>query len=315
MPPARKPLKKGGAPPLFTARERDLVAKGLAAGQSPETIAAAVERPLESVIAFMMRGEASPPPKEEEPDDSPPVLLDELSGAEPSTLKLLHKSSTWKLLKEQFDSAELRYYEDQYCSFIDQFGEDVTPSERVQIHKAVQYEILMNRNKVEQRKLLDGIENDEEELRRLKKIHYDPNDPEKTPSQKVTMRMVTLANDISDRKNEMKGCLKTHTDLDGKHQSLLGDLKATRNQRLEKSDKRYSFSDLIKSVMGDKAMAASGREAKLMNIAAKKSRAELGTAHKYMDGQFDSPLMNCDNVGELYDQTPSEVADGEEAKG
>lgn len=289
--------------------------EGLSKGETPEVIAQSLFRTPEQILKYIItKSKKFAPEKEEEKKaivikGATSFDLDGEAYGPKKIINDLHSSPIWRMLKEQYNNIELRFYEEQYTSFMSQFGEDITPSERVQVHKAVQYEIIMNRNKVDQRKLKESIEDWEESIKKINRLHEDEDDV----GERVRNKIGALTDNITLARNELKGCLKTHTELDSKHQDLLEDLKSTRKQRLEKNDRRVSFTDLIRAVISEKNREAEGRRAELMRQASNRTREELSEIHEYIDGSFDAPLMNADNVGAIH--IPEVIVHGEEKKG
>ena len=237
-----------------------------------------------------------------------PVTAEETEVAQ--TRLELHQSATWKKLRQQFDEDELEKLEEQYLALMSQFKEDVYYTEEGQIFKATKYEILMDRNLVDRKKL-------RVEIARLQDIrdqfHKDKGPQASTWSDSEREFFLQLMSQINQVVAQEQSKTKEFVDLEGKHQAIMRDLKGTRDQRISKIESaKVSFLGLLKQLQEDDFRDKEGRTAELSRLAADKELDRLGSPHKYADGNEDIPILSADTL-ERLEQRHAEAKETDEA--
>src|SRR5207245_985168 len=158
----------------------------------------------------------------------PAAQAAERQEAERTTIKQELKSSrAWQQLRSEFEDEEVAYIEEQYVAYMTQFRDDVHASENTQIILAIKYEVLMSRN-------LKAKKEAGKDLERLVEIRTDFLDglggraPEGESDQQF---MLSLESQVNAAKAAMQSASKEFNELEARHQALMKDLKATRDQR------------------------------------------------------------------------------------
>lgn len=269
----------------FTKAELTYVTKNMGV-KTPEEIAAHLGRKVEGIVRLITRlttpAETVSPDTEQASDDN-------------KVLKDLHNSPSWRNLKEKFTNTELRFYEEQWCLLMSQFGLDVVPTERLQANQLITYMILMDRNLSSQKDTRTSIEQSQRRLDYLSVLYPETEDGSRpahviTESENLISNIATMSDRITQLSREFK-------DLDTNQQKMLEGLKATRNQRLERlSERAKSMLDLIKELLHEEQRESKGRQAELYRQATLKKAAELAEPHRFLDGTIDQPLLNSDTV-------------------
>jgi hypothetical protein len=255
-----------------------------------DAIARKLNRRKETVEGFLRN--PSPAPKAPKPP-KPKVALPEPPPAVAQFQAVLHTSSAWKRLKDEFDSGELDYFTERYSALMLQFQDDVLATEENQIMQAIKYELLMSRNLIERKKLRKAIERLEKMqatfLSRFKS-HADMTETDKADAG-------NMHNQLSNMRAAEQSKYNEYTTLDKQNQQLLKGLKATREQRLNRAtDGKKNFLDFIKMMQDEDVKEREGRQMAHMLAAREKEVGQLGEDHVYQDGTIDRPVLNAQTV-------------------
>lgn len=200
--------------------------------------------------------------------------------------KKLHGRSYWQEVKKQLgaDRDELKYFEAMWCELMEQFQENVTATEEIQIKQWVILEILMNRSMKERRKIVEEISNIESILA------IETSKPVELQDKNI---VIALQQQLSFARNAMGSFTREHTTLLKETNEISKSLKGTRDQRLKKvEDGKTNFVSLIQMLDDQKIKEKEGRDMELMRLAAKKVKEKLSDYHTYGDGVVDQPFLN-----------------------
>jgi hypothetical protein len=213
----------------------------------------------------------------------------------------LRATMAWKKLKDQFEADELVKFEEQYLALMAQFKEDVMATEEGQIMKAVKYDLLMDRNLVDRRKA-------RQDIARLEKCRDNFFEAKGTSAGTWDMPdrefLLNLEGQINQAKAAEQSKTKEFTDLEAKHQALMRDLKATRDQRISKIESsKVTFLGLLKALQDPNFRQEEGRQAELMKLASDKELKRLAQPHKYDDNNEDLPILSAETLEMLEDAT------------
>lgn len=200
----------------------------------------------------------------------------------------------WKYLKEEFDTEEVRFFEHRYVKHIQQFKEDIMPTEETQIFNLIKFEILLHRN----RKRTMKSHNDMERIQRgIDKIYKSCNNDLSKLTDAQRNFLDNMERHLASYREAQHASTKEYSDLQTKHAAILKDLKATREQRMQRIESNSStFVELIKKLQDEEFREIKGREALIMEKAVEKEAKRLGGVHRYLDGKVDQPLLNADTV-------------------
>lgn len=253
----------------------------------------------------------------------PDATREERKQATRSAIRVeLRNSLDWKKLADEFTEDELAYYEEEYVELVAQFRDDVWKTERQQIRKAITLDILMRRNMAMRKQALEDIARLEKMQARATRDFEAARDKlSEDVRQEREAFLLNIETQLQASKAAEQSKTKEYTDLDLRHQKLMQDLKATREQRISKveSDKR-SLLGILKELQDEEVRL---REEELMNLmkrAAEREHGRLSRPHKYDDGNEDQPILSAETVdaldrGGVEDEDDPEGADGDQGPG
>ena len=91
---------------------------------------------------------------------------------------------------------------------------------------------------------------------------------------------------------------RDYRDLQTKKNSMLKEMKATREQRVKRyEDIKHSFTGWVIHLISNPELTRSyGIEMEKMRLATQKEMDRLGRFHQYEDGQVDQPFLTPDTV-------------------
>jgi hypothetical protein len=269
----------------LSREEREFVGKNRSL-PVPE-LALAIRRTPEVVQGLLDEFAASEIPK-------PPVGL----PTHPLALKQeLHKSAAYKGLKEEFTRDEMGVFEEEFVRWQQQFKGDTLHTEEIQIIKAIKFDILGRRAMKGRTRAMLSAEAAEEQYRQLLALPAEA----LTEEVKVKMGEARIAAGIF--RGQEAHFTNEITQFETKHQALMKDLKATRDQRINKIEGgRLNWLQLIKSLEDQDVADREARMLELTAAAIGREATRLGSPHAFLDGQVDRPLLNAETVS--VDQSP-----------
>jgi hypothetical protein len=262
---------------------------------TPEDIADRLDRTVETVTEFIKLNVRPVKAKPSEAEETTRIVI----------RQELRSSEAWKNLKGEFDTDELRYFEEGYVKLMSQFKGDVLPSEETQIFQAIKFEILMSRNLKERRKA-------REDIGRLERMQDDFLAQFEGDPSGMTDAQKAFALDLETQLNSARQAEQSRTTeyvkLQERHEALMKSLKAVRDQRIKQiENSKVSFLGVVKMLMEKDVQHREGRQMELMKRAGRQALTDLGRPVRYDDGNEDSPILSSDTV----DLGPEEETDVE----
>lgn len=234
------------------------------------------------------------------------VVLSSIPTREPAkdtanTAKLrigLKESAMWKTLKAEFEQDELVYFEEQYIALMEQFKQDeVLHTEENQVFKVIKIDIMKHRNAVRQKECgrnIDKFETLQSKIIASKEYQ----NFEKKAISDLEMVEVKLATLYSQQKTFSDEYIK----LEEKHQKLMVDLKATREQRVDEiASNKVDFLSVIRELGNEKIARSKEKQQELMKLATQNEYKRLSQPHQFADGEIDRPILNGDTVNMIDD--------------
>lgn len=205
-----------------------------------------------------------------------------------------HQNSiAYQQLKNELFKDELAYYDEQFEHLCNQFGNDLLPTELTQIRKAIILEIEMSRISKQMKTVLENVEIAEKQIGGIKRQYLNLAD---LPDG-IQARLSELQNTINSAYTAKKSLTTEKMDLEAKHQKLMIDLKATRDQRFSKIESnKKGFIDLIRMLYDKEVREREGRQIAQMTAAAEKELSRLSKPHQYADGTIDLPILDADTI-------------------
>jgi len=214
-----------------------------------------------------------------------PVLVVKRSEAE-EFKRELHAQADWSEVERSFTPTEILFYENDYVNYRQQF-KDMTATELKQLHHLITLDILMGRHMQSRMK----TEGDTERLERLLRQMYDRPESE----QNIDM-IANMESQIQACRSASNAKTKEYKDLLDKHQSLLKDLKSTRDQRIKNLEDRGKFVVFLKQLEDEERRLNISEIIGLEDLGVEKERERLSQYHTYMDGGVDRPLLTPESV-------------------
>ena len=259
--------------------EGAVIKAGLAAGETVDAVAARLNR---SVGLVQKWADANLP------------RAGSGAGASPRKDKVeikhtLKRSLKWQYLREELTEAEVDYFQEQYACYVQQFRDDILPSEEDQIFNMIKLDIATHRNRRDVRVLREELDRLEAEYRSLPA----PADREQAEQMRARdienamggIRAAETARDAS--------WLKQHTEL----RSLQEELKATRSQRVNKDfSMKESFVDVLRRLQDDDYRGAIGTGAEYSRQATEREQNRLAKWHEFEDGKLDQPVLTAETA-------------------
>lgn len=195
----------------------------------------------------------------------------------------------WNELKQQFTDDELELFKYHWVRIISQFNNEVIPTEEVQVVDLIKMDILMNR-------ALRGNKENLEQIRILDRLILD--ERQRDPDQQDQDQLFNWERQIASLKASQESLNKDYRELQSKKNSMLKDMKATREQRVKRlEDSKTNFNSWMAHLMANPDVAIEyGKEMEKMRLAMQKEKGRLSGYHKYTDNQIDQPLLTPETV-------------------
>lgn len=203
------------------------------------------------------------------------------------------RSPEWEGLKQEFTEEELTFFRHRYRKLMGQFREGVTATEEMQIILLVKYEILKHRNLVETKNSVNDIIRLEDAVKDI----YDQFPDINSMDANTKSFLLNLENQLLASKTARQAKSGEYIKLTEKLNSLMRELKATRDQRISKYDAAGgTLMDVFKQLQLEDVQDREGRHMELVAIAVDRETKRLGQLHSYTDGTLDQPLLTPENV-------------------
>jgi len=198
----------------------------------------------------------------------------------------LRAKTFYPRLKSQFSADELEYFEELWVRYMEQFREDVLPSEEMQLKQLLTLEIFITRAVEDKRKLTRRIE----KLQKILDAEYEKKDPD--------LKVIgNLQTDIDTIRDSLATHNKDYLNLIQEHRTLNKELKADRNQRIKRiDDSKSHWAGLLRLLDDAEIRSRVGEHIELRRVAKDKAKEKLSELHIYEDERADYPLLNADTI-------------------
>jgi hypothetical protein len=198
----------------------------------------------------------------------------------------LHARPEWKHIQSEFTDDELFFFENDYVELRRQFKQ-IVHTEFKQVRRLITVDILMHRHMTERKRSQEEIDRLEKLLRR----EYD-----KSPALQDIPLITQLETNLQANKAASSQKTKEYKDLEEKHQSIMKDLKGTRDQIVKNVDQRGRFIEVLKMLTDEDARKLVNEEVGLYKLSAEKETKRLGSLHTYRDNIVDRPFLTPETV-------------------
>jgi hypothetical protein len=243
-------------------------------GLSPEAIAHTLERSVESIEKHLAKiGKA----------------VDKSEGFAVQAEYDIKSRPYWKELKAQFSDDELDLFLYHWKEIVAQFRKDVLATEELQVVDLIKLEVLMNRALREQQDSMLRVKQLEVEVEVEKRKSSNDQDKE---------YLFNLERQIASLRAAKESLSREFKDLQTKKAGLYKDLKATREQRIEKlENNKQTLASLVNKILRDPDFyEKEGKAIEKMRLAMEKEKERLSDYHTYDDGTVDMPFLTPDTV-------------------
>ena len=118
------------------------------------------------------------------------------------------------------------------------------------------------------------------------------------PDQQNVDQIFNMERQVSSLKASQESLNKDYRELQTKKNSMLKEMKATREQRVKRlEDSKQSLTGWIAFLMTNPDVTKKyGMEMEKMKLAMEKERERLSDYHQYQDGMVDQPFLNSDTL-------------------
>ena len=180
---------------------------------------------------------------------------------------------------------ELQYFEYEYGQYSKQFKADITHTERHQIFNAIVYNIMMQRNTVEQRRDQGLISEYQLRIDKIKKS-YSMDMP-----QDVAIQYDELEANLKNVQELKQQKVAEYLRIEDKFLKALGDLKATRDKRETNDGTQRDFMAVLRELSQREKRQEVDIQHAIAMAALEKERARLTAPHVFADGAVGLPLQ------------------------
>lgn len=208
----------------------------------------------------------------------------------------LRRKPYWITLKQSFTDSELKLFIYDWKKIINQFQNEVMPTEELQILDLIKAGIEQLRAEQERKRCLESLHHYDAMLTKLKKKECETpeeeikNEKAIARAEKMYLMLQTSYKEYGARITE---CLQNKN-------KLMDALKATRAERLKKIESsNTSFTSWLQMIYSDKDKAREmSVQLEKMRLASNQALKELSEYHKYIDGQMDQPILTPEMLKE-----------------
>lgn len=217
-----------------------------------------------------------------------PIWMQEDDGVEQAKYDLTFRPY-WTELKQQFTDDELELFQYHWARIISQFKDDVIPTEELQVVDLIKLELLMNRALKHNKENIEQISALEALI--LAERQHDPDQIDKDA-------LFNMERQVASLKASQESLNRDYRDLQTKKNSMLKEMKATREQRVKRlEDSKQNFTSWMGYLVANPEITnAYGIEMEKMRLAMNKERDRLAEYHKYTDEMVDQPFLTPDTV-------------------
>ncbi len=248
-----------------------------------EGLATELDRDPDSVLGFIKK-------KVAEGKLDSPIWLDKPTNVEQAQFDLQFRPY-WVELKQQFTESELELFKYHWSRIISQFRDDVIPTEELQVVDLIKLELLMNR-------CLKYNKDNIEQISTLEALILA--ERQRDSDQQNMDEIFNMERQVASLKASQESLNKDYRELQTKKNSMLKEMKATREQRVKRlEDSKQNFTSWLAHLMSNPDVARSyGMEMEKMRLAMNKEKQRLSQYHKYQDEMVDQPFLTPDTVKE-----------------
>ena len=219
------------------------------------------------------------------------LISEQMDDAETRRIRLrgfLHSRNYWADVQKQFAADELETWEENWIQVFQQFREDCSYTEELDIKQLCNIEALINRNLSSTHQCRKNMDTIQQKL----DAEY-----EKDKDMRDMQYIGNLEAQLSFMRTAIPAYTTEFQKLCEKKDSVTKSLKATRDQRVKRiEDSKTSWIGVIRALEDAELRDRVGDEVELMKIAKDRAYDRLGQNHQYMDNKVDRPILNADTL-------------------
>jgi len=244
-------------------------------------VAVELDRNPESLLEFIKK-------KVAKGDLPEPVWMEDQYNEEKAQYDLSFRPYFTEL-KQQFTEDELKLFQYHWARIISQFKDDVIPTEELQVVDLIKLELLMNR-------ALKGNKENIEQISALDALITA--ERQRDPDQMDKDQLFNMERQVASLKASQESLNKDYRELQTKKNSMLKEMKATREQRVKRlEDSKQNFTSWLAYLVANPEITRKfGIEMEKMKLAQEKEKERLSQFHKYTDDMVDQPFLTPDTV-------------------
>jgi predicted DNA-binding protein YlxM (UPF0122 family) len=196
----------------------------------------------------------------------------------------LRTKQLYEQVKKQLSEEELVVFENTWADVVLQLNQDILATEENSLKDFVILDIKINRNQEDEKRHREEIERYQQKLEEAHK-NGEIDD------------IAGLESQLSMLRSSGGSYNSEYTRFVDKKRDILKDLKAARDQRIQKvGDSLSSFANYLKMLQDDKQRKLTGDEIEIRRLAKEKAKERLSAWHTYDDGTLDQPFLTPDTV-------------------
>ena len=195
----------------------------------------------------------------------------------------------WSELGLQFTIDELKLFKYHWVRIINQFKDDVIPTEELQVVDLIKLELLMNRCLKNNKGSIEQISS----LEALMQLERG-----RDPDQQDRDLIFNMERQIASCRASQESMNRDYRELQAKKNSMLKEMRATREQRVKRlEDSKQSFTGwMIYLMTHPEETRKYGLEMEKMKLAMDGEKDRLSQLHQYEDGGIDQPFLTPDTT-------------------
>ena len=217
-----------------------------------------------------------------------PIWMEDQGDVEKAKYDLTFRPY-WTELKQQFTDDELELFQYHWARIISQFKDDVIPTEELQVVDLIKLELLMNR----------ALKHNKENIEQISALEaLILSERQRDPDQVDKDALFNMERQVASLKASQESLNRDYRDLQTKKNSMLKEMKATREQRVKRlEDSKQNFTSWMSYLVANPEVTnAYGLEMEKMRLAMDKQKERLSAYHKYQDDLVDQPFLTPETV-------------------
>lgn len=199
----------------------------------------------------------------------------------------IKKSIIWRELETEFSEDELKLFLYHWQRIINQFKDDVFPTEEIQVVDTIKIEILQSRILKHQRDCAKEIEKLQEEINKEEALGE---------GVKNESRITALMQMQAAHRSAQVNLSKEYSEFQNRKGGMLKEMKATRSERIKNiENSKQSLIGWISEIMRNQSLRKElGLRMEKFRISVDLEKIKMMEQHRYIDGTDDCPLLSED---------------------